>query len=124
MIPYWRRPSVKELYGQLRKAKLLLAASQWAPVNEIKLAGDFHGIGLHTAAERAEALMTALLEIDPEDYVGRRPPERSYEKRVYGRDFFAFSWPSRRFRRRMYLKFCVTKDALFILSFHESRKGG
>ena len=123
MIPS-QRPAFKELRGQLQKAKGFVAASSWAPAIEIKLMDDLHRLGLYTAREQADAFMTALSEIDPAHYVGRRPPEKAYEKRVYGREMFAFCWSSRRFLRTMYFKFCVTKDALFILSFHESKARG
>lgn len=124
MIPYQGRPSHKELSGQLQKAIGLILASRWTPAIEIKLLDDFHKLGLYTAGAQAEALVTALAEIAPGHYAGRRPPEKAYEKRVFGLDMFAFCWRSTAFRRTMYLKFCVTKDTLFILSFHESRTRG
>ncbi len=124
MIPSQERPSHRELRGKLLRAEDLIAASRWAPAIEIKLLDDLHRLGLFTAGAQAEALTAALAEIDPGHYAGRRPPEKAYEKRVFGLDMFAFCWHSIVFRRTMYLKFCVTKDILFILSFHESKARG
>lgn len=86
-----------------------------------KIIAELLCLGLYTTEERSRALLIALDEISPEHYAGRRPPEKSYEKEVQGMEMFAFCWPSSRFRRVMYFKFCVTKRALFVLSFHQSR---
>ncbi len=116
------RPSYRELNNKLSAAKDFIAKSQWAPAEPVKLAPDFRRFDLYTEEEQSSALLAALEEIEPGRYIGRQPPEKAYEKRVYGLDLFAFCWPSRKFGCTMYMKFCVTKDALYVVSFHESRE--
>ena len=117
------RPSYRELNRKLRAAKDFVAKLQWAPAEPIKLIPDFQQFGFFTQEEQTEAILNALEEIEPDCYIGKHPPDKAYEKRVYGLDLFAFRWPSNKFSRTMYLKFCVTKDSLYVLSFHESRGG-
>ena len=100
MIPseQGRRPSHRELRKKLGIARGFAFDSKWAPASPLKLLPDLHALQLFTAAEAAQGILDALSEISPEDYIGRRPPEKAYEKRVYGREMFAFCWDSRRFR--------------------------
>jgi hypothetical protein len=115
------RPSYRELNNKLSAAKDFIAKSQWAPAEPVKLTPDLQHFDLYAAEEQAEAFLAALGEIEPGHYIGTHPPEKAYEKHVYGLDLFAFCWPSKRFECTMYIKFCVTKDALYVVSFHESR---
>ena len=121
MIPSHQRPSHKELSKKLGVAREGILDSRWAPASPFKLLPELHSLQLFTAEDAARGLLEALSEISPEHYVGRRPPEKAYEKRVYGREMFAFCWSSRRFRCAMYLKFVVTSDTVYFVSFHKSR---
>ena len=63
-----------------------------------------------------------LDEISPENYVGKRPPEKSYEQEIKDLDLFAFRVESSWFRRRVYLKFTLTGDNLWLVSLHQDRE--
>ena len=59
-------------------------------------------------------------EIEPVGcYVGSRPPMRSYEKMIEGKELFAFSWLSSFFGKKMYLKFAIKGDYFCLVSLHE-----
>ncbi len=118
------RPSPRELARKLLAARALVSSAKWAPAEPVKLGPDLRRFGMFTAQEQGDGILTALREIGPADYIGKRPPEKAYERRVYGREMFAFRWDSKCFGRLMYLKFCITPDALYIVSLHESHKEG
>jgi hypothetical protein len=69
-------------------------------------------------------LVRIFEEIRPGDYEGKRPPDRSYEKSVLNCELFAFSWDSGLLGSGMYFKFVLKGEALWIISFHKSRKRG
>jgi hypothetical protein len=66
-------------------------------------------------------LQAVFPEIRPGDYRGKRPPEPSYEQAIHGFELFAFSWDSKVFGCRMYLKFTVKGENLWIVSLHRDR---
>ena len=47
------------------------------------------------------------MELEIADYVGSRPPMRSYEPNIANCELFAFSWLSRKLQQEMYLKFAA-----------------
>lgn len=116
-----RRPSHAELQGKILKARAKIAAGDWLAADYQKLLPEFEALDLWTEEERNEGLEAAANEIVPEHYVGLRPPQKSYEEACKGAELFAFGWESRHFGRRMYLKFCLVKETLYIVSFHEDK---
>jgi len=112
------RPSHKELRGKVLKAREKITAADWSMANPEKQVGEFRDLNLWTGAEMTRALEIAANEVTPEHYAGTRPPMRSYEGACKDAELFAFRWDSAHFGRRMYLKFCLVKETLFIVSFH------
>ena len=121
-----QRPSHRELAGKHRTATQLVDLDRWAAANPVKLAADFRDLDLFLADEQQSALRESLAELAPEHYRGGRPPARSYEPKTKGAEMFAFSWSSRRFGRKMYLKFAVVGETgdqmLYVYSLHVSRE--
>jgi hypothetical protein len=121
-----KRPSHLELTRKLRAAGRLLDSGCWAPADPSKLAANFDDLGLFLAEEQAAALRAVVAEVRPEDYVGGRPPERSYERMTPGVEMFAFGWHSTYFGRPMYFKFSIggsgTSRRLYVYSLHPSRR--
>jgi len=118
-----RRPSHGELQGKILKARGKIAAGDWLAASFEKLLPEFEELDLWTEEERNRALEMAADEVEPEHYAGQRPPQRSYEDACKGAELFAFAWHSRHYGRQMYLKFCFVKETLYIVSFHEDRRG-
>jgi len=109
-----------------------VGAKRWLPAAPAKLQENWVELeekcGIETALpeDQADILMAALQEITPKDYVGRRPPEPSYEQATRSQELLAFRWRSRHFgNREMYFKFSVSKageNRVFVYSFHPSRR--
>jgi len=68
-------------------------------------------------------VLSGLLdEISPKSYVGKRPPEKSYQEEIKDLDLFAFNVESSWFRCRVYLKFVLTGGDLWLVSLHQDRE--
>jgi hypothetical protein len=121
------RPHPKELTKKLRRASELLASRSFVPVDLSKLVLDFNELDLFLAEEQHEAVAYALQEVQPKNYQGKSPPERSFEQCIVGQELFVFVWDSSFFAKRMYLKFCIPKastteeELLWLLSLHSDR---
>lgn len=96
------------------------------PASPAKLDEQFRRLGLYGNTDRDTAIRIALLEIAPDHYAGRLPPEKCAEEGFRGCEMFAFAWESRSRACRMYVKFVLkpapTRDlpeTLAIVSFHE-----
>lgn len=72
-------------------------------------------------------LLAALGEITPDHYQGPRPPPKSYEPPIRGREILGFRWESPFFSdRMMYFKFGLNGSdenrRAFICSIHVHRE--
>lgn len=59
-----------------------------------------------------------------ECYAGGRPPQKSYEVEVEGKELWAYSWESESMNKKMYIKFCLVKGHYFYMGCHESKIKG
>ena len=66
-------------------------------------------------------IQTLLHEIEPGDYIGGRPPKKSYESTIEGKELFGFSWDSVKCGKKMYLKFALKNDKFYYVSLHEDK---
>ena len=83
---------------------------------EVVLADSFD---LHfEIGEIHEVLSEVIDGISPGDYAGTRPPQRSYEKEILDQDLYAFHGWSERLGCRVYLKFALNLDRLWLISLH------
>lgn len=120
------RPSFRELDRKLSQAKASVSQNKILTINPAALAADAFDLG-YLMSESAGVLSEILEEITPQDYIGRRPPEKSYEDEIKDLDLFAFRWNSIRFGCEAYLKFTINRNVLYIVSLHQHRpqkKGG
>ena len=115
------RPSFKELNNKIRQAKSAVIERKVLILDyEVVLADSFaleFEIG-----EIHEVLSEVLHGISPKDYAGTRPPQRSYEKEILEQDLYAFHCWSKRFGCRVYLKFALNQDRLWLISLHRDRQ--
>lgn len=90
-------------------------------LNQLVLAAD--AIELDYSIElELEAVLFELLEAAaPGNYTGSRPPQRSYEQDVQGLELFAFTVGSQRFKCRIYFKFAMQDEMLWLVSLHQDR---
>ena len=115
------RPSHKELFGKLRLAQEAVKNGRIALLNQLALAAD--AIELDYSIElELEAILSELLEgAVPGHYTGSRPPQRSYDQDIKGLELFAFLVQSKRFKCRIYFKFALQDEMLWLVSLHQDR---
>jgi hypothetical protein len=68
-----------------------------------------------------DLLLELLTDITPSQYVGARPPQRSYEKEISGCELYAFKVESRSMGCTIYFKFTLVENFLWIASLHRDR---
>jgi hypothetical protein len=117
-----QRPSHKELFKKIREAREAVAERRISILNQDVIACDALELGYLIEEELISVLSGLLDEISPENYAGKRPPERSYEKEIKELDLFAFKVESSRFRCRVYLKFALTGGDVWLVSLHQDRE--
>ena len=115
------RPSVREIEKRLEEAKIALKNKSGFYANFAKAVGELFELDIENHEEIWDLIRGLLDEIQPQDYAGGRPPQKSYEKPVENRELFAFCWNSTRMRKRMYLKFVVKDGRYYYISLHKSR---
>lgn len=119
------RPSHKELSKKIKKAREAVLGNRIAFVDPSVIAADALEIGC-LVEDILDVLVEILDEISPSNYIGTRPPQRSYEAKIDGCELFSFKWESTRLGCEIYLKFAFEDDLMWLVSFHQHRetKGG
>jgi hypothetical protein len=115
------RPSPKELYRKILEARQAAAKKLVNAVKPDVIACDAIELDYSIGTEMFEVLSELLDEISPKHYVGKKPPEKSYEQEISGLDLFAFKIRSNRFKCRIYLKFTIFNGELWLVSLHQDR---
>lgn len=114
------RPTHRELQKKLDEASIALTSGRRFFVEPGKVVGELDALGLE-ADEVWALIVNCLAEIRPQDYTGSRPPQKSYEKKIAGKELFAFAWDSDSCGRKMYLKFVIKEGVFYYVSFHLDR---
>ncbi|MCB1119534.1 MAG: hypothetical protein KDK65_06205 [Chlamydiia bacterium] len=115
------RPTLHELHKKLQKAAHALLVKGGIFVNVSKVVGELATLEIGDASEVWPLILRLLEEIEPADYVGGNPPDRSYERTIEGQELFAFCWWSEILEEQMYLKFALKKEQFVYVSLHKSR---
>lgn len=117
------RPSDSELYKKLDEARKALNCKPGVFANPAKTVGELGDLDINDSAEVWTLIKGLLEEIKPDDYAGGRPPQKSYEKIIEGRELFAFSWLSKMLGKKMYIKFALKDHRYYYVSLHTCRFG-
>lgn len=93
-------------------------------MGSLKLAEEFRTLNLITGDDQSDAVAAVLNEISSEHYTGPHPPKHlAGEPVCKGARMLHFVWPSTRFGRTMFFKFCLSgksgRERLVVLSLHE-----
>jgi hypothetical protein len=115
------RPSHKEISRKLTLAKEAVSENRISILNPVSVAADTLELGLNLR-NISSILGDLLEEIEPDDYVGQYPPQRSYEDEIKDYELLAFRWLSKRLGCRVYFKFTLKETRLWLVSLHEDRK--
>ena len=87
-------PSHKALTGKIRQAIKAVEAGSIAFIQQDVIAADLFEVGCEID-KIPDLLLELLTDITPSQYVGARPPQRSYEKEISGCELYAFKVESR-----------------------------
>ena len=115
------RPSHKEISRKLTLAKEAVSENRISILNPVSVATDTLELGLNLR-NISNILSDLLEEIEPDDYAGQYPPQRSYEDEIKDCELLAFRWLSKRLGCRVYFKFTLKETRLWLVSLHEDRK--
>ena len=115
------RPSHKEITRKINQAKEAASENQFSILNPVIIAADAVELGVNLQ-NISYILIDLLEEIAPNDYVGQYPPQRSYEHDIEGYELLPFRWLSKKLGCRVYLKFTIKGDRMWLVSLHEDRK--
>ena len=119
---YQKRPSDGELDKKLKAARAALTAQNGLYVNVSKVVGELYALEIESPDQIWKLILALLDEITPGDYVGARPPLKSYEKVIENQELFAFCWDSTKFGKRMYIKFALRENRYYYVSLHRSKE--
>lgn len=115
------RPTHKELTGKLRKAIELVEAKALGIIKEDALIDDAQELGYLVEGDLFDILLDLLGSLDPNDYIGNRPPNKSYEPKIEGAEYLEFKKFSTQFNCLIYFKFTIVKDVFWLMSLHKDR---
>lgn len=115
------RPTTNELLHKLKEAAEAIHLRNVRFANPAKIGGELNNLNIMDSGEVWNLILALLKEIKCDDYAGGRPPQRSTEKMVEGKDLWAFAWDSAMLGKRMYLKFVLKESAFYYVSLHESK---
>jgi hypothetical protein len=119
------RPSHKELSNKLRQAIKLVTEGRVSILEPNAILADSIELGYSFIPEFNLVIQELLNLATPENYIGARPPQQSYEAEIKGADLYAFVVESSQLNgTNIYFKFALYNDALVIVSLHEDRKEG
>lgn len=116
-----QRPSKKELFGKLRDARAAVNQGNIFLIDQDVIAEDAIELGYDIGDELPQVLAELLEETTVHHYAGSRPPQKSYKQDIEGLELFPFVIESHRFACRMYIKFAIIEDSLWLVSLHQDR---
>lgn len=116
-----KRPSDRELAKRLNEAKEYLKNRHGLFAHPSKAVGELNELGIGGTNDVWQLIRELLEEISSKDYMGSRPPQKSYEKVIAGLELLAFSWWSVKCGKQMYIKFVLKDERYFYVSLHQSR---
>jgi hypothetical protein len=115
------RPSHKEISRKLKLSKEAVSENRISILNPVSVAADTLELGLNLR-NISNILSDLLEEIEPNDYAGQYPPQRSYEDEIKDCELLAFRWLSKKLGCRVYFKFTLKETRLWLVSLHEDQK--
>lgn len=115
------RPSDGELDKKIKAAQAALTSQSGFYANLNKAMGELNELEIGSPHQVWHLILELLSEIHPKDYVGKRPPEPSYERSIEGKELLAFCWDSQKLGKKMYIKFALKEGKYYYVSLHRSR---
>jgi hypothetical protein len=117
-----QRPTVREIDKKIKAAKKAVCEKKTYIANLLKIYSDFNDLEIYDTEEIWSHIQALLEELTSENYCGGHPPEEAREKEIQGEDLYAFCWQSKKYQKKMYLKFAIVDEYFYLASIHESRR--
>ena len=114
------RPSHRELQKKIEAAKSALEKGRCLFANPAKAVGELYALDIEETNQIWNLIVLLLDEIEPGDYAGAKPPQRSYEVLIHDHELFAFAWWSDKLSKKMYIKFALKDACYYYVSLHGS----
>jgi len=122
------RPSRGEIIKKVTLAIKAIEGGNKAIPDSKHFTSDQDDLGIEDTKDLWPLLIALLEEVQEigafDCYVGGKPPQKSYEVAVEGKELWAYAWESESMGKRMYIKFCLVKDHYFYMGCHESKLKG
>ena len=116
------RPSHKELTRKIVVANECVTAGNILLINHEAIVCDALELGYSVSLDLKDILQDIIENLSADDYIGYRPPRKSYERAIEGLELFEFTARCSRFSDRVYLKFSILEPNLYLVSLHLHRK--
>ena len=116
-----RRPSHKEITNKIKQAKRAIGNDRLLFIKQSSLVSDSLELGYLFSTEIKKILVNLLNKASPENYAGLRPPQKSYEQKIYGSELFAFRTKCDILNETIYFKFVLANDCIYLISLHKHR---
>jgi len=117
-----KKPTHKDLSNKIRQARKALAEGKMVFVSPAVIAADALELE-YEIGELPEILVDLLDRATPDDYAGTSPPQQSYEDPILKCELFAFNVKDSCLNCKVYLKFALKSETLWLVSFHKDRSG-
>ncbi len=116
------RPSHKELTRKISIANKCITDGNIYLINHESIVCDALDLGYIIDTDLSYILKDIIGNLSADDYIGHRPPNKSYERAIEGLELFEFTAQCSRFTKRVYLKFSIKEPNFFLVSLHLHRK--
>ncbi len=118
------RPTPKELLNKLHKAREAVQNKRLFLIDQDTIAEHATELEYDIDLDLYDVLEELLSQASMEDYAGSRPPQKSYKDVIRDLELYPFVVHSSRFRCRVYFKFTISLDGLWLISLHKDRPPG
>ncbi len=116
-----KRPSHKEITNKIQQAKKAVINGHILFINQSSLVSDALELGYLFSSEIKQILTDLLNKASPENYVGGKPPQKSYKQEINGLELFAFREKSDFLNEIIYFKFALANEHIYLISLHKHR---
>ena len=113
-------PSRKTIIGKIMLAHKISKAGNIVLVTPDVIVADLIELG-RNVNEIPHILCDLLENTNPDDYVGMRPAQRSYEAVIADCELYAFKTTSKKIGCEIYYKFTIKDETLWLVSLHKDR---
>ncbi len=118
------RPTPKELFDKLRKAREAVQNQRLFLIDQDIIAERAIELEYDIDLDLQDVLEELLSLASMEDYAGSRPPQKSYRDNIKDLEIFPFVVHSPCFECRVYFKFAINLNGLWLISLHKDRPPG